>query len=100
MKDERIKVPDAFQEDIRRAVEILKSAGCTDIFLFGSLTKERAGADSDLDLAIRGCPPGNFFHLLGQLMFELDHPVDLVDLDSADPFARYLEEKGNLIRID
>jgi predicted nucleotidyltransferase len=99
MMGEKITVPDTFQEDIRRAVEILKAAGCTDIFLFGSLAQERAGTSSDLDLAIRGCPPGNFFPVWGKLLMTLDHLVDLVDLDSPDPFARYLEEEEELVQI-
>jgi len=100
MKGDRTKIPEAFHEDIRRAIQILKEAGCTEIFLFGSLAKGRVGNKSDLDLAVRGCPQDRFFHLLGKLLIELDHPVDLVDLDSLDPFARYLEEEGKLVRVD
>jgi len=55
---------------------------------------------SDIDLAIRGCPQGIFFHLLGKLLMELDYPVDLVDLDRQDAFAQYLEKEGELIPID
>jgi predicted nucleotidyltransferase len=95
----RTEIPEAFRGDIRRATEILKAAGCTDVFLFGSLAKARARGTSDLDFAVRGCPPGSFYHLVGKLIFELDHPVDLVDLDSADPFARYLEMEGELMQV-
>jgi predicted nucleotidyltransferase len=97
--DVRIEIPDAFQADVRRATEILRAVGCSEIFLFGSLAENRASIDSDLDLAVRGCPPGKFFRVLGKLLMELDHPVDLVDLDSQDPFARYLEEHEELIQV-
>jgi predicted nucleotidyltransferase len=93
-------LPETYQRSLQRAVEILKTAGCTDIFLFGSVATGQIGEDSDIDLAIRGCPKGSFFHLLGQLLLQLDHPVDLVSLDSQDAFARYLEQNGELVRID
>ena len=50
-------------------------------------------------LAVRGCPKGKFFHLLGRLLLELEHPGDLVDLDRQHAFARYLEEEGELLQV-
>src|SRR4029453_14152961 len=91
--------PEVFQKDIDRAVRILKEEGCSEIFLFGSGTEGKARDRSDIDLAIRGCPPGRFFHLLGRLLWELDHPVDLVSLDTENPFTHYLQKEGGLLRI-
>ena len=96
---EKVQLPETYQRDIRRAVEILKEAGCTHVFLFGSLTAGKVRDGSDIDLAIRGCPKGRFFHLLGKLLLELDHSVDLVNLDRQDAFARYLEKEGELLQI-
>jgi predicted nucleotidyltransferase len=76
-----VHLPDIYQKDIRRAVEILTDGGCTGVYLFGSLTMGKVREGTDIDLAIRGCPKGNFFQLLGKLMLELNHPVDLVSLD-------------------
>ena len=92
-------LPVTYQKDIDRAVEMLKQAGCTQVFLFGSLAGGKISGGSDIDLAIRGCPKGSFFHLLGKLLLELDHPVDLVSLDRQDAFARYLEQEGGLLQI-
>lgn len=97
---ETIKLPEAYQKDIRRAVQILKEAGCTHVFLFGSLAGGEVREGSDIDLAIRGCPKGEFFHLLGKLLLELDRSADLVNLDTSDAFARYLEREGGLVRVD
>jgi len=99
VRNKEVKLPAAFKEDIRRAVEILKESGCTDIFLFGSLGEGKVRDGSDIDIAIRGCPPGKFFHLLGKLLLALDHSVDLVNLDSQDAFARYLEKEGRILKI-
>ncbi len=94
-----LDLPTRYQKDIQRAVEILKSAGCSRVYLFGSLVNGKPRNSSDVDLAVKGCPKGSFFGLLGKLILELDHPVDLVDLDSEDPFARRLEQKGELIDV-
>ncbi|MBI1878127.1 MAG: nucleotidyltransferase domain-containing protein [Chloroflexi bacterium] len=91
--------PETYRRSLLRAVEILKQAGCTDVFLFGSVVTGHIKENSDIDLAVRGCPKGKFFHLLGQLLLELDHPIDLVSLDSQDAFARYLEQAGELVRV-
>ncbi|MBI3757930.1 MAG: nucleotidyltransferase domain-containing protein [Deltaproteobacteria bacterium] len=98
-KTKDMVVPEGFQADIVRAVRILKEEGCSEIFLFGSGAEGQLRKESDLDLAVRGCSPGRFFHLLGRLLWELDHPVDLVNLDTQDPFAQYLQKEGVLRQI-
>jgi predicted nucleotidyltransferase len=94
-----VQLPEIYQKDIRRAVEILKGAGCTGVYLFGSLATGKFREVSDIDLAIRGCPKGKFFQLLGKLLLELVHPVDLLSLDRQDAFARYLEREAGLLQI-
>jgi predicted nucleotidyltransferase len=92
-------VPERFRADLARAVQILKEEGCTEIFLFGSGAAGNLRDSSDLDLAIRGCPRGRFFHLLGRLLRELEHPVDLVNLDTQDPFGQFLQQEGGLVQV-
>ena len=98
--NENVQLPEPYRRQIRRAVRILRESGCTQVFLFGSLAAGEIQAKSDIDLAVRGCPKGEFFHTLGRLLLELDYPVDLVNLDSQDAFARYLEREGELLQID
>lgn len=93
-------IPDDYKRDIIRAREILVNGGCSDIFLYGSLATGEFRNKSDIDLAIRGCPKGKFFHLLGKLLFELKYSVDLINLDNKNAFSRYLEKEGELIQID
>jgi predicted nucleotidyltransferase len=88
-------LPVAYRRDVQRAVEILAGAGCTQVYLFGSLAVGRAGHHADIDLAVEGCPKGQFFQVLGRLLLELEHPVDLIDLDSRDDgFAQNLKTQG------
>lgn len=99
MRNKSVEFPEDYQEDINRAVKILKEAGCTDIFVFGSLAEGEVREGSDVDLAVRGCPSGQFFHVWGKLLLELDHLVDLVDMDQGDDFAQYLEKEGGLRQV-
>lgn len=94
-----LNLPEAYQKDLARAVEILKAGGCREVYLFGSLVEGRLKSSSDIDLAVKGCPPGKFFYLQGKLLLALSRPADLVSLDSDDPFAEYLQTKGRLRQI-
>ncbi len=100
MQDTTMGIPGILQADINRAVQILKEEGCTEVYLFGSGTTGRVREESDIDLAIRGCPQGHFFRIVGRLLWELERPVDLVNLDTQDAFAQYLEKAGELRRLD
>ena len=94
-----VDIPEPYKSDIQLAVEILQAVGCSEVYIFGSRASGSTSAGSDIDLAIRGCPKGRFFHIMGKLFLELEHPVDLVDLDSQVSLANYLEEMGELIQI-
>lgn len=94
-----IDLPKPYQDNLDRAVTILKNGGCTEGYLFGSLATGRFNTRSAIDLAVRGCPSGQFFHLLGKPLMTLDYPVDMVDLDSDDPFVHFLIQKGKSQKI-
>lgn len=88
------------QKDLQQAVQILKDAGCSAVYLFGSRATGNYHEQSDIDLAIQGCPEGRFFSLVGKLYMELDTRVDLVDLDNeGDPFAHRLLSSGELVPV-
>lgn len=93
------KIPTEYRADVERAVEISKEEGCREVYVFGSVAVGDADRRSDLDIAVRGCPPERFYRLLGRLMDELSHPVDLIDLDVEIRVAEFLEEEGQLIHV-
>ena len=93
------RLPVEYRSDIDRAVRILRQGGCTEVHLFGSIAEGRVMARSDIDLAVRGCPPEKFFTLLGELMVELEHAVDLVDLDADKGLAQFLQQHAELLHV-
>lgn len=65
------------------------------VILFGSLVKERFERDSDIDLAVEGLDPAEYFHAWAEVR-ELTHiPVDLKPLESCyDYFRQRINEEG------
>lgn len=92
-------IPAKYQKDINRAVEILKEEGCTDIYIFGSLVNGNSNEHSDIDFAVNGLPENKYFKVMGKLMFELENPFDLVDLDEKENRFIKAISKGELVKI-
>jgi predicted nucleotidyltransferase len=81
---------------IKEIAAILKSMGAREVFLFGSYAEGTAREDSDIDLAVSGIPPRQFFKAMGEVGDRLNRSFDLIDLDEDSPFTRYLKEEGGL----
>ena len=93
-------LPLEFKEDILKAISLLKKAGCTEIYLFGSLTQGSAIRETaDIDFAVKGLPNEIYFKTLADLLFSLKHKIDLVSLDADISFARHLIEGNRLEKI-
>lgn len=62
------------------------------VILFGSRAERNsaAGPDSDCDIAVLGCPKGEYWELFKALQDAVpDAPVDLVEIERADPLFRH-----------
>ena len=75
------ELPNEYQEDIKKAIKILKENGATEIYIFGSIEKGNFNKNSDIDIAIRGVKQENFYKVASILMFEIEKEIDLIDLD-------------------
>jgi predicted nucleotidyltransferase len=65
------KIPVKYQEDIRKATNLLKKEGYKTVFLFGSMVTGKIHQDSDIDIGIKGLPPKIFFRVYAFLDKEL-----------------------------
>jgi predicted nucleotidyltransferase len=92
-------VPQVYQDDIQTAVNILKQAGCAEVYLFGSLVTGNIHESSDIDLGIKGLPPEEFFKTYSKLYLNLSHKVDLVDFDDKQDFHALLERFAEVKKI-
>ena len=88
-----------FRTDLETAIRYLRSKGCSEVYVFGSLGTGTAQKESDIDIAVQGIRAEEFFSVYGELLTQLGHGVDLVDLDLQADFGRMLAETGSLRRV-
>jgi predicted nucleotidyltransferase len=84
---------------IQKAAEVLKSFGAKEVYLFGSIATDTYNENSDIDFAVSGLPPENFFPAMGGAGDVLKREMDLIDLDEKNPFTDYLKTEGELKRV-
>jgi predicted nucleotidyltransferase len=94
-----LNIPSEYKKDIEIATNLLKNEGCQSIYLFGSMVTGKIHQNSDIDIGIKGLPPGNFFRVYAKLDNSLSNNVDLMDFDSNDNFFNLLDSLGEVIRI-
>ena len=82
-----------------QATKILKDAGCTEIYIFGSQANGKAGKNSDVDLGVKGLPVQSFFGIHYDLETALNMRFDLVDFDCQNDFFSLLKRHGELQKI-
>ena len=92
-------IPENYQDDIKKATNLLKNEGCKAVFLFGSMVTGNIHKNSDIDIGITGLPPGKFFRVYASLDRELINRVDLVDFDLNSDFFGLLDSLGEVIKI-
>jgi len=92
-------MPVELSDRIQLAAAALKAAGAREVYLFGSRTTGQGSEGSDVDLAVSGLPPERFFEAMGDAADILGCRLDLVDIDEPTPFARYLREEEELLRV-
>lgn len=64
-------LPNSYQEDIKKAIKILKENGATEIFIFGSIVNGNLNRNLDIDIAIRGIRQEDFYKVASILMLNL-----------------------------
>lgn len=86
-------------QDLELITDYLKSVGCSEIYVFGSVAEGTDSATSDLDIAVRGIPAKRFFAIYGEIMSRSSRPVDLVDLDLQVNFGRQILSNPHVTRV-
>lgn len=63
------------------------------VLLFGSST-DPVKEGRDIDLAVEGIDPREFFDYYGDLMLKLSKPIDLIDLSETSKFVALVKRDG------
>jgi predicted nucleotidyltransferase len=94
------KIPEKYQDDIKKATNLLKNEGCKNVFLFGSMVTGKIHQNSDIDMGIMGLPPKKFFRVSAYLDKESSSKIDLVDFDLCKDFYTLLDSLGEVIELE
>ena len=100
MEEKLINLPNSYQEDIKKATQILKENGAKEVFIFGSIANGKFNENSDIDIAVKGLNQEVFYKVASILMFELENEIDLIDLDDKENnFSQMLLKVGGLLKV-
>ena len=81
-------------ENDRRCIrELAAKYHAKRVLLFGSSVRPDAES-RDIDIAVEGIEPMDFFKFYGELIFKLSKPVDLVDLSQDREFTGLIRREG------
>ncbi len=85
-------LPKALSLDVARLVEVCRQYGVEELAVFGSVARDEASADSDVDLLYVLAPGARLGFALNRLEDELaevfGRPVDLVSRKALHPLLR------------
>jgi predicted nucleotidyltransferase len=90
--------PENLEELLKRSGEILRAAGATAVYVFGSAATGRMHEASDVDLAVSGLSPKDYLPAKVKVGNLFGRSVDLIDLDLVSPFTSYLKTKAGALR--
>ena len=93
------KIPEKYQEDIKKTYNFLKNEGCKAVYLFGSIVTGKSHDNSDIDIGVKGLPPEKFFKVYSKLYMNLNNEFHLVDFDYDNQFFSLLERQGEVVEV-
>ena len=84
------------KEDKSKIQKISRKYHAKSVLLFGSsiLPDKKS---NDIDIAVDGIAPKEFYRFCGDLLFSLSKPVDVIDLAGNSRFIQLVRREGILI---
>lgn len=86
-----------FEKEVAKIVDISEEFGAQKVFLFGSCLEDIDSAH-DIDVAVSGIEPRDFFKYYSKVSMAIDDEIDIVDLDDArEHLYKRILAKGKVI---
>lgn len=92
------KIPEEYKSDIIKAIDILKKAGAEKVYIFGSVISNNYNKNSDIDIGFKG-NIDNYFKVLGKLIMNLDHNVDLLEFEEDLEIVQYILSNKEYVEV-
>ena len=88
---------EVFEKELAKIVDISKQFGVEKVLLFGSCLEDIESAQ-DIDIAVTGIKPKDFFKYYGKVSMVTDNEVDIIDLnDIRKHLQKRILSKGKVI---
>jgi len=88
---------EALEKELAKIVDISREFGARKVLLFGSCLSDMKSA-RDIDIAVSGINPKDFFKFYGKVSMIVDDEVDLIDLDDVREHLRNrILSKGKIL---
>jgi|TARA_B100000315_G_scaffold174310_1_gene162722 predicted nucleotidyltransferase len=84
------------EKDKKTIREISEKYHIKRVLLFGS-SLDPAKKSRDIDIAIEGIHPRDFFDYYGDLLLKLSKPIDVIDLSETSKFVTLVKKDGVVI---
>jgi len=84
------------ESEKKTIVDISEKYHAKRVLLFGSSLVPHKKS-RDIDLAVEGILPRDFYQYYGDLMFALSKPVDVIDLSGKSKFIKLIQKEGILL---
>jgi len=88
---------ESFERDLKIISDISKEFGARKVLLFGSCLEDVESA-RDIDIAVSGIEPREFFKYYGRVSMAVDDEIDIIDLDELrEHLCKRVLSKGQVI---
>lgn len=88
---------EVLNRELDKIVDISKEFGAKKVLLFGSCLEDIKSA-KDIDIAVAGIKPREFFKYYGKVSMRVDDEVDIVDLDDIrEHFYKRILSQGRVL---
>ena len=84
------------ESDKQKIREISEKYHVKRVLLFGSCL-DATRESRDIDIAVEGISPEDFFKYYGDLMLKLSKPIDVIDLSERSKFTKLIRQEGVLL---
>jgi len=84
------------ESDQKTIIEISKKYQIKRVLLFGS-SLESNKESHDIDIAVEGMAPKDFYKYYGELILLLSKQVDVIDLSTQSKFTDLIQKEGTLL---
>lgn len=98
-KREQEEIIDRARNSLQDIVSVLRNKPTvTKAVIFGSLVNGTFTKGSDIDIAVEGIPPGDFFSIWREIEEKIGLEIDLIDLDPDNiPIYNVIRRTGKVI---